>query len=541
MNADLSMSPKLLVKGPTISVAFEYELKDERTYIGRALGLNNVHLDDERVSRRHALVRRTGDSFLIEDIDSANGTFVNGKRIRRRVLANKDTILIGDCSLSFDDPSGSPAIKYNSSELGKTVLLRRPDDVLAAFESRISTPHSGAAAVNEALQKKADALTLLYELSQVLSSVFSIQDILKKVGEILFRATPADRFLVLIKDAITGELLPADNKLRNQTGASQESTVISKTVLNRVMTERVSLLSIDAQADVRLANTSTLARQKVHSIMCTPLSNKSGVFGVIYVDCQDPLKPFSADDLDLLNMLTVETSLAIDNARTHEQLVREALARAAYGRFMPQHVVDELLVNPSAINLGGANQIVTTLFSDLRGFTSMAETLSPEIVVQILNGYFTDLTPVIFEHNGMLDKYIGDGLMALFGVPYPSETAAVDAVRAAIGMQRRMAGVNRQLKAAGLPEIAIGIGINTGSVTVGYIGSKQRTDYTAIGDAVNLAARLEKEAEAGQIVISQSTFEAIGNSFPTRKVGETKVKGKCEPVRLYEVLWTNAN
>ena len=170
----------------------------------------------------------------------------------------------------------------------------------------------------------------------------------------------------------------------------------------------------------------------------------------------------------------------------------------------------------------------------------MAENLSPQIVVQILNEYFADMTPIVFEYHGLLDKFMGDGLMALFGVPYPTDDAPSNAVAAAIAMQRRMTMVNEELRALGLSEIAIGIGINTGDVTVGYIGSRERTDYTAIGDTVNLAARLEKQAKAGQIIISRFTLDAIGDKFPLRPCDEIRVKGKQEPVQIYEVLWEEA-
>jgi adenylate cyclase len=229
--------------------------------------------------------------------------------------------------------------------------------------------------------------------------------------------------------------------------------------------------------------------------------------------------------------------MAVDNAMTHEQLLKEALARAAYARFMPRHVVDEILANPNALSLGGNNQAVTLLFSDVREFTSMSEGLPPETVVQLLNRYFAEMTPIIFQYQGLLDKYMGDGLMALFGVPYETQEAAANAVSAAVSMQHRLSQLNREFASRGLPEIEIGIGINTGIVTVGYIGSEQRTDYTAIGDAVNLAARFEKLAQAQQILIGQSTLEAIGGRFPIRVCGDTRVKGKSDPVPTFEVLW----
>jgi adenylate cyclase len=160
---------------------------------------------------------------------------------------------------------------------------------------------------------------------------------------------------------------------------------------------------------------------------------------------------------------------------THEQLLKEALARAAYGRFMPRHVVDEILANPNSLSLGGNNQPVTMLFSDVRGFTSMSGGLPPETVVQLLNRYFAEMTPIVFQHQGLLDKYMGDGLMALFGVPYEIPEAAVNAVSAAVSMQHRLSQLNLEFEERGLLEIEIGIGINTGIVTVGYIGSEQRT------------------------------------------------------------------
>jgi len=281
--------------------------------------------------------------------------------------------------------------------------------------------------------------------------------------------------------------------------------------------------------------------QNISSVMCSPLLGKAGVLGVIYVDCRERFRLLREDDLDLLNAVAAETSIAVDNALTHKRLVKEELARAKYRRFMPAHVVDELLANPDEVMLGGANCLVTVLFSDIRGFTSMSEQLNPEIVVQILNEYFGDMTPIVFDHQGLLDKFMGDGMMALFGVPYPIDDAAANAVSAAIMMQRGMAMLNTDLKTLGLSEIAIGIGINTGTVTVGYIGSRERTDYTAIGDAVNLAARLEKQAEPGQIIISRSTLDAVGGRFPVRQCDRIKVKGKQESVEIYEVLWQQAS
>src|ERR1044071_5484270 len=144
--------------------------------------------------------------------------------------------------------------------------------------------------------------------------------------------------------------------------------------------------------------------------MCAPLLSRDEVLGVIYVDSQEAGKILRADDLDLLNAVAAQTSIAVDNAKAHERLLLEELARAKYRRFTPPHVIESILNNPNALNLGGTNSCVTVLFSDVRGFTSMSERLEPQTVVQMLNEYFSDMTPIVFKNNGMLDKHIGDGL-----------------------------------------------------------------------------------------------------------------------------------
>jgi len=544
------MSAKLIITNPETARSYEFELTRDETRIGRAVDRNDIALEDAQVSRQHALIKRTGQNLTLVDPGSANGTFINGQRIKEHLLKDGDLFLIGKYTLEFNhQATAAVSIKYDEKKIGNTVLLRAPSELGTLIPKMDSAVVSSADAGSkslleyvEVLRKKAETLARIYELNQMLGSEFSQEDIFKKVSEMVFRLTPADRFLVLLKDEGTGELATFAAEFRNPDGSQARGQIsISKTVVDRVMSERMSLLSFDTQSDERFSAALSIVMQNITSVMCAPLLGKDGVLGVIYVDCRERLKLLREDDLDLLNAVAAETSIAVDNALTHKRLVKEELARAKYRRFMPAHVVDEILANPDTVMLGGANCCVTVLFSDIRGFTSMSEQLNPEIVVQILNEYFADMTPIVFDHHGLLDKFMGDGMMALFGVPYPSDDAASNAVSAAIAMQRGMAALNEDLKTLGLSEIAIGIGINTGTVTVGYIGSRERTDYTAIGDAVNLAARLEKRAEPGQIIISRSTLDAIGGQFPVRPCDRIMVKGKQASVEIYEVLWQEAS
>ena len=541
------MSSKLIIINSETGQTIEYELLGQEESMGRSTDRNTIVLDDSQVSRQHATLQRLGSTYMLVDLNSANGTSVNGNRIKEQILNDGDLISISKYNITYKK-MGTVAVKFDNQRIGNTVLLRNPEQVISSLPQINKGTISQADLTSqsflddiEALRKKAETLSRLYELNQMLGSVFSLEDIFKKVSEMLFRLTPADRFLVLAKDQHSDKLSPIATEFRMGNGGPLGSEIsISRTVLDKVLGERVSLLSFDAQGDERLAQAKSIIMQNIHSVMCAPMLGKNGLLGVIYVDCLQVLKMFSEDDLDLLNALAAETAIAVDNAITHDQLLREALARATYGRFMPKHVVDAILANPDQISMGGTNALVTILFSDVRGFTSMSENLPPETVVQILNEYFADMAPIVFQHQGLLDKYMGDGLMALFGVPYQDENAAINAVAAAVDMQRRMAHVNEDLKARGLSEIAIGIGINSGTVTVGYIGSEERTDYTAIGDAVNLAARLEKEAQAWQIIISHATRETVGDRFAVKPKGEVHVKGKRESVQIYEVIWQEA-
>ena len=226
--------------------------------------------------------------------------------------------------------------------------------------------------------------------------------------------------------------------------------------------------------------------------------------------------------------------------RAHERLAKEEVARANYSRFLPEYVVKQMLENPNSFKLGGVSQTITVLFADIRGFTRISEHAPPEKIVNLLNRYFSAMTDIIFAHGGTLDKYLGDGLMALFGAPAVTPKDAANAMAAAVAMQRRMLSINDELRAEGLPEIGVGIGLHTGEVIVGYIGSERRSEYTAIGDAVNTASRLESNAKAGEIPVSESTAQAAHSRYQLVPRDPISVKNREQPVPLFEVEWEHS-
>ncbi len=215
----------------------------------------------------------------------------------------------------------------------------------------------------------------------------------------------------------------------------------------------------------------------------------------------------------------------------------KAFLRKAFSLYVPAELVEEVVKRPELLRLGGERREITILFSDIRGFTTLSENLDPEVLSQLLNTYFNRMTAEIFAEKGTLDKFIGDAIMALFGAPIPFEDHAERACRAALRMTRALAEIASSWKEAGIPSLKIGIGINTGVAVVGNLGSEKRFDYTAIGDAVNLASRLEGLCKLYQvsIICSEYTFYKAKDAFPWRELDYVRVKGKKKPIKIYEL------
>ena len=204
--------------------------------------------------------------------------------------------------------------------------------------------------------------------------------------------------------------------------------------------------------------------------------------------------------------------------------------KSTFKKYVSENIVDELLQNDSLLELGGAQNDVCILFSDIRGFTALSETMKPSEVVYLLNTYFEAMIDVVFAHNGTLDKIIGDELMVLYGVPIKNENDSQNAVNTAIEMFKALEKFNKQIEKEKLPKLKIGIGINYGKVVSGNIGSEKQMNYTVIGDAVNLAARLCSHAKSGQIVISESVYGMLEKKEGFENQTPIMVKGKSKEI-----------
>ncbi|HEX2481054.1 MAG TPA: PAS domain-containing protein, partial [Methylomirabilota bacterium] len=216
--------------------------------------------------------------------------------------------------------------------------------------------------------------------------------------------------------------------------------------------------------------------------------------------------------------------------------LRNRFIRETFGRYLTDEVVANLLDSPTGQKLGGEKRKITMMMSDLRGFTSLSERLAPERVVALLNRYLEAMVAVIKEYNGTIDEFIGDAIFVLFGAPVWAENDAQRAVACAVAMQQAMTAVNEQNRAEGLPDLEMGIGVHTGQVVVGNIGSSERMKYGVVGSQVNLTSRIQGYTTGGQILISDSTRHEVGRILGIGKQMEVKAKGIEHPITLYEIL-----
>jgi adenylate cyclase len=273
----------------------------------------------------------------------------------------------------------------------------------------------------------------------------------------------------------------------------------------------------------------------------------SGVYaGMIAAFVFVAVRLFTGGEWINLTQPTLASSLALFGGVGYQYFVEgreKRKMKRLFGQYVSKDVYAQLVANPELARLGGQRREMTVLFSDIRGFTTVSERGQPEEIVGMLNEYFTRMVDIVFAHKGTLDKFVGDMVMALFGAPLDDPQHAEHAVDAALEMLRELNRLNEKWMAEGRPPLDIGIGISTGPMIAGNIGSEAIMSYTVIGDAVNLGARLESlnKEHGTRIIISEATRAALPDRYGFRPLGQVVVKGKTRPVAIFEVIENGDN
>jgi adenylate cyclase len=311
---------------------------------------------------------------------------------------------------------------------------------------------------------------------------------------------------------------------------------VPQSIARRAVAERLAILTDNAAADERFKGKSILM-QSVRSAMCTPLMGSGGtVLGIIYVDNLTATNSFGDEDLEFLIAFSGIAAVAIENGQLTDRIRREAVVLSNFQRYFAPNVAAQIVSQVGSVKLGsGEKRPVVIFFSDIRGFTPMAEKMGPDEITTLLTQYFTEMVEIIFEHGGTLDKFIGDAIMAIWGAPIAHEDDASRAIAAAIEMQQVLAELNQKWTGEGRQPVNIGIGINFGEVFAGNIGSERRLEYTVIGDAVNTASRLCDKAGPGEILISEPFYKTLKKPPPVEALEPLQLKGKARAVAVYRV------
>jgi len=248
------------------------------------------------------------------------------------------------------------------------------------------------------------------------------------------------------------------------------------------------------------------------------------------------LNKFNSVDRNMKEQSIQLMSYARDLTQSYKRTKEEEELRSRLSRYVGEHLVEKLINTKKGMFLDNERREVTILFADIRSFTTLSEKMDAEDVISMLNQFFSVMVDIIFKNNGILDKFVGDELMAAFGLVSSSERAPYDAIQSAIEMQNAIKELMKLRDKEGKERFEIGIGINTGKAIVGNVGSKNRMDYTVIGDTVNIAARLEQMTKGGEVVIGEKTHLQTQGHFRVQKKGEILVKNRTEPVLCYNVL-----
>ena len=540
--------------------AFSRTIEKTELTIGRAPE-NDVSIPDHTISRQHAIIQKTLRGYLLKDLGSHNGTFLNGSGITQHILKHGDKIRMGAVTMVFMDGSSQT---LSLDEPPRTIIVEAPrqreeeiirlaprhdEDFLAYIKAPSSLDAQELASAAEArqvdpgrtslvdLEKSNKILYVLYQISRKLNTVPDFDALLNTIMDSIFQVIDADHGFVALLGDESEELIPKVVRYKTPQKNPSQELRISRTILNKVIHEKASVLTSNAMEDARFQGAKSIFVQNIRSVMCVPLWRKDDVIGIIQLDSFRLTNQFTKADLDLLTTISNQMAMVIEQANLNEKIRWEMMARQRLERFHSPEVVD-LIINREDVDeetlMAPDEKLVTVLFTDIVNFTPFSERLSPGEVSLQLNQYFGKMTDIVFKYNGTLDKYIGDAIMAVFGAPIEREDDAQRAIQAALDMRRAVFQMMEQTEPN--RQFSVRLGINTGKAVAGNLGSPRRMEYSIIGDTVNTASRIQSIAEPNQILIGEKTYEKVKGQFHIIKIGKKSVKGKSKAVTVYEVV-----
>ena len=565
---------------------------------------NSIQLLDKIVSKEHCLIEQRGETYVLRDLGSLNGTYINGQRVNgEQALNHGDDIALGATRARFDDESGRPvaapppvaatpggwaaagapasaAVPTSAmqspqggysyaphSQPGQSPTVRQPgpstpqqgqpppavglglgpkqttamrvdvNDQARSIGTQIAatqkgfSPYDQIANNPEQLSADYERLRLSHELSREIALERDLPSMLDKILQTIFRFVKADRGVIFLMDA-RRELVPGASQRRDGTDSP---IPVSSTIMNHVIKERATVLTHDAAMDFAASKGRSMILNRISSAIVAPLLHNNEILGVLWLD-SETLAQFQHKDLEIVTSIAAQAAMFIEINILGKKVEAEIVNRERFSRLLSPNVAAKVMAGELEVKKGGASVPECTVFnSDIRGFTSMSEKASPEVLVEMLNDYFEQMVETLFKYEGTLDKFMGDGIMALWGAPVTHPDDALRCVSCAIEQMEMLGAFNRQRVEKDLPPLAVGMGIHTGPLVAGYIGSSKALSYTVVGDTANTSARLCGIAAAGQIIVSETTLARLGGKFEYEELPPASLKNKEKPFKVFNI------
>ena len=426
--------------------------------------------------------------------------------------------------------------------------------VASIVPARGATVAAGVTTTVDSIAGTLDIASVL-RASQAISSEVVLAGLLERMMGVVLENAAAQRGMLLLDRGGTlrieafGEAGAETRVLQSVPldAVDEGVPVVPTSIVHLVARTRMAVVLDDATADERFRADPYIVARHPRSVLCGPVLRQGSLAGVLYLENNLATGAFTRDRTRVLDLLSGQIAVSIANAELYETLehkvrerteqleLRNRFIRHTFGRYVSNEVVDSILETPEGLALGGENRRVTIMLADLRGFSAFSERLSPEQVVKLINNFLSEMTEVILKYQGTIDEFIGDAILTVFGAPLLRDDDAERAVACALSMQVAMTRVNAWNRDNGLPQVEMGIGLNTGDVVVGNIGSQKRAKYGVVGSGVNLAGRIESYTVGGQVLISGDTLAAVRAPVRVDARFTVEPKGASRPIDIYEV------
>ncbi|WP_414551611.1 adenylate/guanylate cyclase domain-containing protein [Anabaena sp. CCY 0017] len=502
----------------------------------------DLYLPFGGVSRRHArLVKTVNGVWTIEDLGSKNGTQVNQNLISNtQELHHGDMIWLGNASLEV---LFTNTVTHCTNQETIAEYASKPRTIFHNVKQlqqqwiEADSPEGETSNKDQTIARLKD----LVDIAKNLCAAASIEEIFSQVQQVVFRYLDSiDRLALLIDVNGRGQLKlmnAATRDISQQKYLAGEGDWISRSICQKVFEEKIAIQTADAQEDERFSGEHSILVKGIRSAMAVPLWDENKVVGVLYADAHLSSSHWANEGEEELSFFSALANLVASSVQRWllaEKLKTEEVIRHRLERYHSPAVVQHL------ISVGGlpdgrlppAESEISVVFADLVGFTAISERLKPTAVAELLNNLFEEMLQEVFTYGGTLDKYIGDCIMAFFGAPEPQLDHANRATAAAKGMLARL----ERLNASGFWQepLQLRIAINSGKAVVGDVGSSQRVDYTALGAAINLAARMEAVCPPSECVITEATYFMLSESSDFKEMGHYRFKGIDRLVKIYQ-------